>query len=154
MNLPTQTIPMTDHPAQKSLDMLDAGLFLAWNSRLERYEVWRRETGPRPIVSFIIRCSSEKGEYIDPSASWVMDQLRQRDGRHNTVEDAAEAALRGMREREAAEKAAQERALTDLSEEIALDNIPLWKRKSDPHYTTVDLKDWNPEPVHIPTAKS
>lgn len=148
-SLPPYVLPQTSHPAQRMLDLLDAGMVLTFNTKVRRHEVWRKtlmEDGP--FYGFIIGLEqgSEPGE-------WLLNKLRERDSRHNSVKDAANKVLDEIRAGEQAELDSEERKLTELNEEVAKDYIGLWKRKADPHHTTVELKDWDPVPVQVPTAK-
>ena len=166
MNLPIGTRPTPEHPTQKSLDLLGAGLVLCFNAKLGRYEVWMRELKELPRLDglighetrvdygFIVRVTNPDGVGFAEPGPWLLNVLRARDSRHRPVKEAAEEAMRDLKAAEAAEAAERDRRESALVEEIALDNIPLWKQESDPHLTGKRYTEWNPEPIHIPTAKT
>ena len=166
MILPPTTRPTPEHPTQKSLDLLGADLVLCFNAKLGRYEVWRKELKSLPRLDgligrevrtdfgFIVRVTNPDGTGYAEPGDWLLATLRARDSRHRPVKEAAEEALRDIKATEAAQVAAQEKSATDLFEEIALDNLPLWRQKADPHATGKRYTEWRAEPVNIPTAKT
>lgn len=133
--LPTGTVARPDHPTQKSLDLLDAGLVLAQDSKTRRYEIWRREltrygvlyTGILPVVG------PDGATPVDPG-DWLIEKLRARDSRYRPAKEAAAEVLKEIHEQEAADAIADDNRLDAVREEVIKDYLPLWRQKADPHY--------------------
>lgn len=143
---------------QRMLDLLDAGLVLAFNTKLKRFEVWRKELDDRGVFyGFIIRVQGPDGEFRKPG-EWLINELRARDSRYAGAEEAAQNVLREIRESEKKALEADEKKIEDatreVAEEIAYDYNLEAQLKSDPHITGRRRYDWDPEPVQVPTAKS
>lgn len=152
LTLPEGTVLRTDHPTQRSLDLLDAGLVLAFNDKLKRYEVWRRQLTRKGFdYGFIVRVTAEPNGYAEPG-EWLLTKLRARDSRYRPAQEAAEEVLSELRAAEEAAWKADEHRHDDLRDEIAREYLPLWKKKADPDGTTRDYKAWDPEPVHFPMS--
>jgi hypothetical protein len=146
--LPADTLDRSDHPTQKSLNLLDAGLFLVWSVADSRYEVWRKEFTPRGVLYSGILPVVDGERPVEPG-EWLLNKLRARDSRYRPAKEAAEEVLSEMRAQEQAEAAADEHRLDALHEELALDYLPLWRKKADPDEFAREYKDWDKAPVHF-----
>lgn len=73
--VPLHVIPRFDHPAQRTLQMVDESLLLYFNVKLHRYEVWNGS-------GFIQRVIAPGGGFMEPG-EWFMQQLRMVDPRSN-----------------------------------------------------------------------
>lgn len=148
--LPEGTIARPDHPTQTSLNLLDAGLLLAWNTKDCRWEIWRRELTPRGVLfSGIMPVTAPDGETPIQPGEWLMNRLRARDSRYRPAKEAAEEVLSEIRAQEAKDLYDDEHRLDALHEELALDYLPLWRKKADPDEFAREYKDWDPVPVHF-----
>ena len=147
--LPPHVLPATSHPTQTSLDLLDAGLLLCRNTRLERYEVWRRTLEERGVYyGFIIRVEDD-GRPIEPG-EWLLNKIRARDSRYRPADEAAREALADIKKQEQADEAAREHAFDQIHEELATEFIPLWRKKAEPDEFAREYKDWDKEPITFP----
>lgn len=151
--LPAHIVLRTDHPFQRSLDLLDADLVLAWNTRVERYEVYRKELTPRGLFfGHIERVTAPGGQGFAEPGEWFAEKLRARDSRYRPANEAAEEVLAQLRAEEKADLEAEEHALDGVREEVIKDYLPLWRKKADPDEFAKRYTTWDPEPVHFPMS--
>jgi hypothetical protein len=158
--LPEHVIARRDHAGQKLLALLDSSLLLAFNDKLKRWEVWNFEWDSLGMrYGFITRllADDKRGGYAEPG-EWMIDRLRARDSRYAGADEAWKNAKRELDASEAkvdAEKqAAEDARFSDLSEHVAKDYLPEFQKLSDPHWTTRQRTEWNPESVHFGQAGS
>lgn len=77
--------PAFDHPAHTLINSIDPHLQLRWNSKLERFEVWRHRHAlvrTDNLLEFVMRITGDHGEYVEPG-EWFLTQLRRRDPAFN-----------------------------------------------------------------------
>ena len=143
---------------QRSLDLLDAGLVVAFNTKRQRFEVWTRTLDARGVFyGFVMRVEGPKGEFVEPG-EWFLEQLRARDSRYAGANTAAKNVLAEIRESERKALEDDEKRDADRSrevtDEIAYDYTLEAQLASDPHYTGRRHYEWDPAPVSQPVKKS
>ncbi|MGH2384535.1 MAG: hypothetical protein ACRDGB_05725 [Candidatus Limnocylindria bacterium] len=129
---PAHCVDASDHPAQRTLDLLDAELVLRFNKKLERYEVWRRlmrgqfsaiptDVDSLYVWEFMTRCE-QGGRFIAPG-EWLRVKLARRDARYVGAEAAAAAAIAEIdahnAQLEAQKRAAQQEQIAEIAHEYA-----------------------------------
>ena len=133
--LPPHVVLRPDHPTQKALGLLDGDLRLAWNAKLEHWEIYRPRPTPRGVFwDMLERVTGPDGKGQAEPGEWLIRRLRERDARHNP-----------NAEQKAMEQ--DEHRLDDVRADVIETYLPLWQRKADPHYHTRDYKDWDKKPV-------
>lgn len=144
--LPEYVVAHPEHSFQATLDLLDADLVLAFNTRVERWECYQRQLQGRGVFFALIeRFIAPDGGLVEPSTEHFQ-RLRARDSRYRPANEAAEEVLREIRadERKAAEQ--DEHRLDAVREEVILGYIPLWRKLADPDGSAREYKDWDAEP--------
>lgn len=149
--LPDGTVARPDHPTQKSLDILDAGLVLAQDTKNGRYEIWRRElTRLGVLYTGILPVVNAEGTPVDPG-DWLVNKLRARDSRYRAADEAAAEVLKEIHEQEASDAIADDNRLDAVRESVIKDYLPLWRQKADPHYEGKRYTHLTKNPVHFAT---
>ena len=146
--LPEHVVLHPEHPTQRSLDLLDADLRLAYDAKLNRWCVYRPRLTPQGLFwDLIERVTGPDGTGREEPGEWLVRRLRERDSRYRPAQEAAEAVLKEIRADEQKAREEDEHFLDDVREEVIKDFIPLWQQKADPHYTGKRYRDWEKEPV-------
>lgn len=131
--LPEHIELRTAHAFQGALDEMDAGLSLCWNTRLDRFEIWRHwwsDLDPlhiRPVWGFVIRITGPDGTGFAHPGAFAIQLLRERDARHNSLEAIVKTYARELNASQEA-WAASEQAKADDKVHEANERAPLIAR--------------------------
>jgi hypothetical protein len=139
---PRGTVLATDplgSSVNRSLQLLDEMLCLAWNTQLHRFEVWRKELTPTGVFyGAIMPVVDDKGRFVEPG-QWLVGKLKARDSAYAGPDEAIKNVLAEIHKGEEEERvAAQKRdddAVAEVASEIAIDHTLEAQLKSDPHIT-------------------
>lgn len=131
MRPPEYVIPAHDSDAHRMLQLLDAGLELRWNTRLNRFEVWNR-TGF--VMGSPVGGGGAPGE-------WLLRQLRRRDPRHNSdLDDVVKQTTADIDAENEATRAASQAAIDKHTEEVTHEYADAMRREF------IDEKGWVTKP--------